>query len=87
MFVGDAKLSWDRFLATIVNNLNDRVIKIHDYTPSQLLLRRIPVRTCWDITVRQERSRISLTPYRLNFPGAACHPAMEVNTQLEQYSR
>jgi hypothetical protein len=45
---------WDRFLPAVVTGLNDRVLKVHGYSPSQLLLGTTPRRSSWDVTPRED---------------------------------
>jgi transposase InsO family protein len=37
LLVDRGKHLWDRYLPLVVNSINDRVLRVHGYTPSQLL--------------------------------------------------
>jgi hypothetical protein len=50
LLVENGKSLWDRFLPLVVHNLNDLVLKVHGYTPSQLLFGITPQRSTWDVT-------------------------------------
>jgi hypothetical protein len=54
LLVDHGKFLWDRFLSLVINNLNDRILRVHGYTPSQLLFGCTPRRSGWDITPTQE---------------------------------
>jgi transposase InsO family protein len=54
LLVDSGKYLWDRYLPLVVNSINDRVLKVHGYSPSQLLFGITPRRSGWDITPAQE---------------------------------
>jgi hypothetical protein len=61
LLVDRGKYLWDRYLPLVVNSINDRVLKVHGYSPSQLLFGITPRRSGWDITPAQEHIADSLT--------------------------
>jgi hypothetical protein len=45
---------WDRYLPLVIDDINDRVLKVHGYSPSQLLFGITPRRSGWDVAPAQE---------------------------------
>jgi hypothetical protein len=61
LLVDRGKHLWDRYLPIVVNSINDRVLRVHGYTPSQLLFGITPRRSGWDIAPAQEHIAEGLT--------------------------
>jgi hypothetical protein len=68
LLVDRGKFLWDRFLPLVINNLNDRVLRVHGYTPSQLLFGCTPRRSGWDVTPTQEHVAEGLAQLYQNDP-------------------
>jgi transposase InsO family protein len=82
LLVDGGKYLWDRYLPLIVNNINDRVLKVHGYSPSQLLFGITPRRSGWDITPSQEHIADGLARLYENDPYFASLAVEESNVAI-----
>jgi hypothetical protein len=86
LLVDRGKYLWDRYLPLVVNSINDRVLKVHGYSPSQLLCGITPRRSGWDITPAQEHIADSLTRLYENDPYFNSLAIEESNVAIRQAS-
>lgn len=57
---------WDSYLNTVVFAINNQILRIHGFTPSQLFLGMSPRARIEDITIRDETMGTSLAEHQLN---------------------
>jgi hypothetical protein len=82
LLVDRGKYLWGRYLPLVVDSINDRVLKLHGYSPSQLLFGITPRRSGWDITPAQEHIADSLTRLYENDPYFNSLAIEEANTSI-----